>query len=203
MTTEKAPSKEASLEGQAIVAYPDADIRCRRIWQGGKYAAVGPIGHLQPPMQTMALCGRMTCGSEYATSDALRLCRNCVEKAVRPTQRKSEIRADRDALRERNRALVEAARTVADKYDIFSAEWFIDIAKDKAARPATKHARLELSDAVDAMLAALAADAKAGEPTGYVSDCPATTYGHCDAYREPGGKCCRCGAKGGEDAGGE
>src|SRR3990167_11102811 len=108
MTTEKAASKEANLEGQAILAYPDADIRCRRIWQGGKYVAVGPIGHLQPPRQTMALCGRMTCGSEYATSYALRLCRNCVEKAVRSTQRKSEIRADRDALRERNRALVEA-----------------------------------------------------------------------------------------------
>ena len=162
MTTEKAPSKEASLEGQAIVAYPDADIRCRRIWQGGKYAAVGPIGHLQPPMQTMALCGRMTCGSEYATSDALRLCRNCVEKAVRPTQRKSEIRADRDALRERNRALVEAAHTVADKYDIYVTESFIDTTKDKG-RPATAHARRELSEAVDAMRAALAADAKAGE----------------------------------------
>lgn len=34
------------------------------------------------------------------------------------------------------------------------------------------------------------ADAKAGD---YVSPCPATTYGHCDAYREPGGKCCYCG----------
>ena len=112
MTTEKAHSKEASLEGQAILAYPTADVRCRRIWQGGKYAAVGPLGHLQPAGSTIALCGRETGCGNYATEDALRLCRNCVEKAVRPAQRKSEIRADRDALRERNRALVAALQVI-------------------------------------------------------------------------------------------
>src|SRR3990167_11027131 len=99
MTTEKAPSKEASLEGQAILAYPDADIRCRRIWQGGMWAAVGPLGHLQPAGSTIALCGRETGCGNYATANALRLCRNCVEKAARPTQRKSAIRAERDVLR--------------------------------------------------------------------------------------------------------
>ena len=74
------------------------------------------------------------------------------------------FKADRDALRDRNRALVALAHTVADKYDIYGTESFIDIAKaGYVTRPATKHARLELSEAVDAMLTALAADAKAGE----------------------------------------
>src|SRR3990167_11521196 len=111
MTT-KAPSKQASLEGQAILAYPDADIRCRRIWKGGQYVAVAPLGHLQPAGSTIALCGIETGCGNYATEDALRLCRNCVEKAARPAQGKSEIRAENNALRERNRALVGALQAI-------------------------------------------------------------------------------------------
>jgi len=145
MTTEKAPSKEASLEGQAILAYPDADIRCRRIWQGGMWAAVGPLGHLQPAGSTIALCGRETGCGNYATEDALRLCRICVEKAVRPTQRKSAIRAERDALLARNVALVTALREIHD--------WCYGEYREgeKGYQPAI------------VARAALAADAKAGE----------------------------------------
>ena len=73
-----------NLEGRALLKYPDADIRCRRIWRGGKYTNTAAIGHLQPPGSTLALCGRMTCGSDYATSDALKPCQNCVAKAVNP-----------------------------------------------------------------------------------------------------------------------
>ncbi|MDO8700702.1 MAG: hypothetical protein Q7J56_03525 [Deltaproteobacteria bacterium] len=81
--------------------------------------------------------------------------------------------------RERNRALVEALRVIRDAAaasdecgaesidDRHAADCFVGIAR-----------------------AALGEDAKAGD---YVSPCPATKYGHCDAYREPGGKCCYCG----------
>ena len=141
--TTKAPSKEASLEGQAILAYPDADVRCRRIWKGGEYVAVAPLGHLQPAGSTIALCGRETGCGNYATEDALRLCRICVEKAVRPTQRKSAIRAERDALLARNVALVEALKLGLSAIDMDDDMFHID------------------GVAVAEMEAALAADAKA------------------------------------------
>jgi len=70
------------------------------------------------------------------------------------------VTLDRDALRARHEKMVALAHTVADKYDIYVTESFIDTAKGKHRAPTT-HARLELSEAVDAMLAALAADAKA------------------------------------------
>ena len=75
--------------------------------------------------------------------------------AALETFAKQSAIAERDALRERNRKLSDAAHTVADKYDIYVTESVIDIAKaGYKTRPATKHARLELSEAVDAMLAA-------------------------------------------------
>ena len=151
MTTEKAPSKQASLEGQAILAYPDASIRCRRIWKGGQYVAVASLGHLQPAGSTLALCGIETGCGNYAESDALRLCRNCVEKAARPAQGKSEIRADRDALRARNVALV----ALADKWD-FEQTTYPHADEGAAAAAAVRLCAKELR-------AALAADAKAGE----------------------------------------
>src|SRR3990167_8854811 len=157
--TTKAPSKHASLEGQAILAYPDADVRCRRIWKGGEYVAVAPLGHLQPAGSTLALCGLETGCGNYATEDALRLCRNCVEKAVRPTQRKSEIRAENNALRERNRALVGAAQGVANygaHPPIADNLWIGPPWMDPNVPDA-------LARAIVGLRAALAADAKAGE----------------------------------------
>jgi len=153
--TEKAHSKQASLEGQAILAYPDADIRCRRIWKGGQYVAVAPLGHLQPAGSTIALCGIETGCGNYATEDALRLCRNCVTKAVSPAQGISEVRAerdvaaknlielasahitvtlDRDALRARNAALVAALEKIAKYARPPSGAWAYDaLAADDAA----------------------------------------------------------------------
>ena len=71
-----------SRETQALRKYWGAEIRCHRIWKGGKYVAVTPVGHLQPAGSTMSLCGRLTGGGDYKSEDALRLCTHCVTKAL-------------------------------------------------------------------------------------------------------------------------
>ena len=76
-------SDRPSMETQALMQYPTADIRCHRIWKGDKYVAVTPVGHLQPAGTLMSLCGRQTGGNDYVTEDALRLCAHCVTKALR------------------------------------------------------------------------------------------------------------------------